>query len=404
MAVLGVVALFAAVLISGVVTDMNNVNHTTDIEAARAQALSGLADAMFRIDQEGAATSSFCVGTPATCTVSSIPGAPGSQYAARLNPNDPNTFTLESEGTVRGVSYAVQATVARIPTVPTAAFGASGITFNGSSGVTNVDATDQYGNVIVGGLAAVGSDGTITCHGSGSYGSGQITYDGGSSNCPNWTNASNAYTPQQPITSCPPPLPPSSPPTPCLPAGSNACPGTWNGSVYVVDGSVSPVTLEPGIYDCVGGLTLKGAVNVDYSSAVNNGKVELFVFPAAGGTAAPVDLSAGVLNQWETPPPASPAVVGDPTALQIYVGGSGNLTMNGAVGDAVLYAPGMSAGFHGRSSLNWIGALVVASMTVDGNPNFQLNYDIRTNTLVESNWQVSNFIQIAPSAFSMSIS
>ncbi len=400
LAIMTVIALFATVLVTGVAGDISNVDSAANIQQARALAQAGVSDALFRIDQMGGTTSSFCVGPAPQCTVASVPGAPGVEYAARVDPADPNTFTVSSQGVYAGKRYAVKATVSRVPAYPTAVFASSGITIEGSS--SNINVVDQYGNVVDG--ADLGSDGVITCHGSGTYGKQQITYGSGQDqSCPNWTDSTIIYAPQQPLASCPAPLPPSSPPTPCMASPAQACPGIESGGTWTIDGSTSPVTLEPGVYDCVGNLTVLGTVNVDTSSPVNGGKVQLFLFPPANSSSVAVDLSSAILNPWESAPPASPAVTGNPTALQLYIGGSGSLGLVGANAHAVLYAPGMDATLD-SGAVNWTGALVLNSLRLNGGPNMTINYDQRMVQLLQSGWQVSNFQQLPWSSFSLALS
>jgi Tfp pilus assembly protein PilX len=77
----------------------------------------GLSDALFRIDQQTAATSSFCVGSSSTCTLSAVPALPGIQYRAIVPdyPNsttpNPDEFFVQSEGSINGQLHALQAVV-----------------------------------------------------------------------------------------------------------------------------------------------------------------------------------------------------------------------------------------------------------------------------------------------------
>ncbi|HLX88441.1 MAG TPA: hypothetical protein VKR22_08320, partial [Acidimicrobiales bacterium] len=183
--------------------DLHNSGIVSNTNAARAVALAGLSDALFRIDQQGTNNSSFCVGNAVQCTVPSVPGAPGAQYAAKYL-GQTGDFSILSEGTVHNRSYTIQATIAQVPSFPFGIFAGSGVTFDGSGSSITLALTQPDGSQT--GLADVGSDGTITCHGSGTFGQNQVTFDGGNSNCPAWINESNSFTPQQPVSSCPAPV------------------------------------------------------------------------------------------------------------------------------------------------------------------------------------------------------
>lgn len=131
------------------------------------------------------------------------------------------------------------------------------------------------------------------------------------------------------------------------------------------------------------GLTIEGTANVDYTSTVNNGKVQIYVFPVPGQTGASI-VSAGVINQCmpgtqvsaDSSNGCNGYPIGDSTAFQVYVGESGRLDITGAQAGAVLYAPAMTTAIH-AGSCSWVGSLVLNSLTVDGNPNFNFAYDIR---------------------------
>jgi hypothetical protein len=250
----------------------------------------------------------------------------------------------------------------------------------------------------------VGSDGTITCHGSGSDGGNQVTYDGGNSNCPNWLNESNSYTPQQPWPTCPAPVSTVPPPTPCMPTSpssilaSPACPasGTFTG------------TIEPGVYDCTGSIIFSGTVNVDYTSSTNGGKVQIFLWPNSSGQSS-INMSGATVNQYDTTAGtcdgAGSYQCGDPTAMQVYAGGSGSVSVgngsNAATFDGSLYAPGMSMTVNGGQLL-WIGNITMNQLVVHGNPNFSVHYDARSSAVDPPVWQVQNFTVIPTQNFSLS--
>lgn len=379
--------------------DLRSASNVTDVNAARAEALAGLSDALFRIDQQGGTNSSFCVGSAAQCTVASVPGASGAQYAAKLGNN--GSFTVLSEGTVRGRSYVIQATIAQVANFPFGIFAGSGVTFNGSASNLTIEKTQPDGTQT--GLADVGSDGTITCHGSGTYGQNQVTYDGGNSNCPAWINESNSFTPQQPVASCPAPVSTVPPPTPCMPSTNPATPLCPAGGIFTG-------TIEPGVYDCTGSITFSGSVSLDYASSYNGGRVQIFEFPNTSTGQSSIEMAGATVNQYDTTAGSCDGQgtfqCGDPTALQVYAAGSGTVDVGdgskAASFDGILYAPGLSMTVHGGQLL-WVGQFTLNQVLIDGNPNLSVHYDSRLGNVAQPTWQVQNFSTVSTKTFTLSL-
>jgi hypothetical protein len=90
--------------------------------------------------------------------------------------------------------------------------------------------------------------------------------------------------------------------------------------------------------------------------------------------------------------------VGDPSLLQIYAAGSGSISASNTV-DANLYSPGYGMTINGSAKLTWTGAFIVNQFTMNGNPTFQLNYDVREQNLLLSQWQRSGIANVAPSSY-----
>ena len=418
MAIVFVVLLLSTAMISRVIGDIDNVNLETKIEQARALAQSGVADALFRIDQQKASPSSFCdePNSGGACSLSSIPGASGTVYTARWSSLSSN-YTVYSKGTVRGTSYAVKATIARTPFLTNGVFGGSFITFNGNS-TSSLTVTDPYGNAVMNAKAGIGigPGGSLTCNGPSDPNAVYDNYGGTVSGCTPTQNLGPTYDPQQPSQTCPPPANPyGAPPTPCLPPTASAC--TSMGSAvtgtdatgYTVTGLT---TLEPGVYVCRGGLTMTGKVNVDYNQnpLQNNGRVDIFVFPPVGSSTSPnIDLSTATLNQCETfsgpgpvGGPCTGGLVGDPADLVIYGWGSGNASLGGGSQNAIFWAPGMNLTMNGSSnSLTWTGSIILGGITANGQPSFTLNFDQRLQSeFDQSSWTISNYLQ-TPTNFSI---
>jgi hypothetical protein len=410
MTIVFVVILLSTAMITRVIGDIDNVNLETKIEAARAMAQSGVSDALFQIDQQGATPATFCnQANNAQCTLTSVPGASGAVYTARWSSSN-NAYTVYSKGTSRGVSYAVQATISRTPVLLNGVYGGSFVTFNGNS-TTSLTVTDAYGNAVPGATAgiAVGPGGTLTCHGPSDPNAVYINYGGTVSGCTPYQNKGPVYSPQQPSQTCPAPINPyGAPPTPCLPSNAAACTTMGSGvagtdtSGYVVTGLTK---LEPGVYVCRGGLTMTGTVNVDYAQSPlqNNGRVTIYVFPPSGSSTSPnIDVSTATVNQCQTigagpNPPCNGGLVGDPTDLVIYAWGSGTASLGGGTADAIFWGPGMNLTMNGNSNpLNWTGSIILGGITANGHPSFNLNFDQRLQTeFDQASWQISNYLQTA---------
>lgn len=392
------VLLFGTAFVMRAEGDLQSAGNVTNVNAARQVALAGLSDALFRIDQQGGTNSSFCVGSAPQCTVSSVPGAPGAQYVARYSGNA--SFTVLAEGTVHGRSYAIQASITPMQNYPFGIFAGSGVTFDGSASNVTIEKTQPDGTQT--GLADVGSDGTITCRGQGTYGQNQVTYDGGNSNCPAWINESNSYSPQQPVSSCPAPVSTVPPPTPCMPSTNMATPLCPAGGVFT-----SPI--EPGVYDCTGSITFSGTDALDYASTYNGGVVQIFLFPNSNGQSS-IEMAGANVNQYDnvagTCSGQGTFQCGDPTRLKVYAAGSGNVDVgsgsNAAFFDGILYAPGMSMTVNGGQLL-WTGQFTLNQVLVHGNPNLSVHYDSRLGTIAQPTWQVEDFTAVPTQSFSLSL-
>jgi hypothetical protein len=118
-------------------------------------------------------------------------------------------------------------------------------------------------------------------------------------------------------------------------------------------------------------------------------------------------MAGATVNQWEIPPSGSnQPVVGNPVDLQLYAAGSGQIDVgNGSAAasfNGLLYAPGWSVTVNG-GQLSMTGAFTVNQFTVNGNPNLQVNYDDRMETLGAAGWTSEDVIQVAPSQFSLAL-
>jgi hypothetical protein len=439
MAILVVVAMLGVALVYRVTGDFHNVNFQTNIERARSLAQSGVADALFQIDQRDASPGSFCNApkppATSTCALTSVPSSPGiesnssskvvytAKYYANGSPPSPYTcankdpcYVVKSQGTFRGVTYAVSAVVADNPVINSALTGSS-LTLNGNVTLESVNVTGPDGNVVPGETAniSVASGGNLVCNGGGftnqvsplnfiQYAKSSVT------GCTPIQQSSVNYLPLQLSLTCP--TAPNTPPQPCLLGSAVPCSdmvasgGSWSGNStngYTIGTSSSTTTLEPGIYVCNGGLSLQGTVKVDYSSSTNGGRVEIFVVgpQSSPGSSSPITLG-GTINACTpiasaTSGPCGNYDVGNPADLQIYGLGTQNIDItNLSSMNALLWAPGMSIYASGQASpLTWTGAMVIGGMRTNGTPiSLSFNYDTRLQTQYQVvAWQVSSYLQ-----------
>jgi hypothetical protein len=384
----------------------------------------GLSDALFRIDQQTAATSSFCVGQG--CALQSVLALPGIQYRAivPLYPNsntpNPDEFIVQSEGSVNGELHALQAVVQRNEAAPFAAFAVNGITLNGHGSDTTITSSPP------GNPAPIGSDGSIICHGGGHDGTSQQVYGGGSDNCPVPVRPPGSYDPAPPTLQC------NSPFTymdPCAwgNSSSSTSTGTWTPTeTYVSDGtsnpevvaqscpsgntfgnssSTTPTQYAAGVYVCFGNVTFAGTVEVtNVTSGSGSGVtstddgdtddgMQVFVFNTPKDPSPTVDMSGSTINPTQSARDFRLYVAG--TSPTIKPGsGSAAATVTG-----LIWAPTASLTVNG-GQMTIDGSLVVGSLTINGNPNLNLIYDYALADLVQQNWQVGDYTEIPVRCFS----
>lgn len=377
--VIAMCVLLSVAVVSRTSNGLTSSRQNQDYAGALANADAGVSDALFRVDQMGTGMpSAFCVG--AGCTVAAVPGAGGVEY--RVDVLDSNTVRVRSRGLDNGVPHAVEAEFFRQREFPFAIFTKTAMSFNGAAdgpsctqaampctGVYYVDASNPP-NVLPSQDADVGTNGTVSCNGSGSPASNHATYPGGTnSGCPNAVVLSGTYNPLDPISSCPAPV--NTPPTPCLPSSHTVL----TAAACANQGGV----IAPGVYLCQSNLTFTS--NLTISPA---GKVEYFVMPTSG--TADVKLDGVSVN-----------LIGNPTNLRINLAGAGNIDggNDSNAGDltGILYAPSATSTNNG-CKIDIRGSLVVNDYTCNGSPHLQVQYDVQVSALLQSNWTLRNFQEI----------
>jgi len=383
--------MLSAAVVARTISGQKAARQGQDFSGALANADAGVSDALFRIDQLGtSAASSFCVGSNAGCTVTSVPGAPTVQYTARRV--DDNTYQVFSKGILNGQPHAVEATVSRSYTYPFAIFGKTAITFNGNTGDYSppcaggcpIETVDANGNFVSSPAPDVATDGQVTCNGADSPAHHQDYYKGGGTSCANGYLMSGTYNPLDPVRGpCPPDPPANNPPTPCVPVGVQACPA-FNG--------VLPATLQAGAYLCTqadaSGGTISFPSTFTYGGgSANGGVIQIFVIASDGS-----NLNVSIAND-----DVNACATCDPTQLRVYLAGAGSiLEGNGAHAGTftgIMYAPSADATGNACKA-DWRGALVVNTFTCNGGPHLDVKYDSRIQTIVASSWSVTNYTEI----------
>jgi hypothetical protein len=389
--VIMVLAMLSAAVVARTVAGMHSAREGQDFSGALANADAGVSDALFRLDQLGTApAATFCVGNGPSCTVHSVPGAPGVQYVAQRDPSDPkgNTYIIKSKGMVNGQPHAVRAKVWRAYTYPFAIFTKTVLDFNGNT--TNFDSgscqgpvetVDTNNNVVCTPAADVATNGQIICHGSVSPAHQQDYYKGGGTNCQNGYLVPGSYNPLNPVIGCP--AQPNVPKTPCLPATHNTCP-TSAAQNYML-----PATLLPGDYYCSqtdlgGGRNPTLFFPPTFTVGGVTGAVSIYLIPTDGS-----NITVSIAD-------ASVNTGGDPTRLGVYLAGGqvdpGNGSHSGSF-TGMMWAPN-AAEVNPSCNADWRGAVVANAFTCNGGPHLSVKYDTRMQSLVDEQWTIADWTEI----------
>ncbi|SRR5579871_5606796 len=350
MGVLMVMTMLSMAVLTRTLVALTSVRRTQDYSTALGGADSGLADALYQIDQGKSATFSVANGKT---------GAETWGYTATYI--NQNTWTVTAEGTTNKVKHAIQATVARTVLYQYAIFSQQDMTFHGNGG-GNIQSYNSVTGQSNTGDAAIGSDHSITINGGGG-GNEQDFYtpNGSCSGC------SNGVQKNGPITLS----------DPTAPTTSQACP---------VNG-----TFGPGAINGSAGLAFLCNQNVTFSGTitVTNGPLVVYV-----GANYSVEMSDATINGGGGG--ASPPTT-DATQFQLLKAGTGSFDVgNGAHAasvNGIIYAPSSSVTVDG-GHMHVSGSLMVNQLTINGNPNFTMYYDDKIETLTSGSWKVSGWHEI----------
>ncbi len=423
MIVMAVISVFAATVAGNQLLIVHRQNTSSGLAAAEA----GVSDALFRIDQLQAGdyagpspAPSFCVNV-ATCPpgyraiTATVPaGRNGSAgYVASYKPEPSDSWVVQSKGSNRTSSAAVEETLTRSTQFPYAVFGNGGLSYQGRS-------SGQFGTYAPGGdpgsettggtcttstptgtagCVRIGSNGTINCNGSLPP---NVTYwiysgGGGLTTCQSANTGNTTTSPT--LNNLPVPAWPSGgTPLPTYPPGSANCLiGSNTAKEY---GGTAYDTLDGGTtYTCAGELTIDGDVKY-----LGPGTAKIYVIPPATD---PAYTGTAIDITWSVNPSSTPFINYAPDAplpdaqnLEIftnskgYVGDSSGAS-NAYVLGGIVDAPDAYLVGNGCKS-TYYGALIINTLACNGAPNLTVYYDDALNA-VKGAWQSSGYRQVPPS-------
>lgn len=342
LAVLVVGGLLVAALLTRTYVAMASVRHQQDEAAALAAADGGLSDLLFRLDQ-----------SPATSRLEESGTFGGSSFSYVATRVDANTWTAVVTGVINGEEHTIAATLARDPDYPFAIFSDRDLSLNGNGGPNIYSYSSQTGAMFTG-HAVVGSNHAIVINGGG----------GG--------DAQRVFTPDGSCTGCPHPEELSGPrplPAPPPPTTYQACP---------------QLGIFPLIVDGRGGVPFVCTSDIVFpAGAVTIANPPAIVYVAAD---AAVDISSSMIN-----------LNGRAADFRILKAGTGSFTIgNGAHAGrlfGVIYAPQTDLTVNG-GEMYMDGSLTVASLTINGNPNFEFAYDDSILDVSTGPWQVRDWREV----------
>ncbi len=342
---------------------LNFVRAGQDYDAALAAADAGIADALFKIDQNA----------PANWTSTGQPN-PNASFTYWATKRSDSEYVVSSVGTVGKSKHGAQVRVNRSAQFPYALFSDGPLHLDGATSAGNVKVT--FSLVAGSGQVRVGSNSTVVCNGT-LPDNVFIDWYQTQSECP--TTKVTKLEKERDLTIK-------------LPAGTtnttDNCPGT-NG---VVGSPLLPgatTVIPSGDYVCRRDVTMFGIVAPPPTGA----PVKIYIAPTINADGSKthhrLDISQAVIN------PDYSA-----TRFQIYKLGDKPILHN-TLSDiftfrGVMFAPETSMTING-GKLSWAGSINLGQLTVNGAPNLQIGYDFDLATYLGPDWKVSRYREI-PSA------
>jgi hypothetical protein len=371
-----------------------------DYDAALARADAGLADALFKIDQNAPTSwqGVSCVNPAAPCTLVSNASNRKFKYWAKKNSDSEYVISVTGySGTSR---HALQARVNRNAQFPYALFSRAPLHLDGAASAGNVKIT--FGLFAGSGDVRVGSNSTVVCNGTVPP-NVMVDWYQSQSECPVPQVTKLAAKRDLAILEPSPPIGVTDPNWEnCPNSGVFGSTTTTTSVTDPVTGVVTSATIPTSIsnpitisgnsgpYVCRRNVTLLGTVVPNPSQD----PVKIYILPRTEvgvTTYYSLDMSAAVVNP-----------VQSATKFQIYKVGSEPIYHN-TINDyltfrGVLFAPDTQMVITG-GNLNWAGSINIGQLTVNGTPNMKILYDYDLSTYLGPDWRVSRYREIsAPEA------
>jgi hypothetical protein len=366
MIVMMVLSTLSLAILGRTLTVMTYVRHGQDYDAALAAAEAGLADALFKIDQNAPPS---WKATGAT-GVNGVAGAGTYQYWAVKQSE--SRYVVTAMGQVGKAKHGIEMLVTRNSQFPYALFSQEQLHFNGTTaGPAKVNFYSFNGVVGQPDEVRVGSNTTVVCNGTPDPNVFIDWYGPTASDCESTRVAKLAK--KRDMTFKDPP------------AVNQGCPA---GGVF---GSAGSTALTPVLINGMGGVPFVCSQDVTFVGFVNatNGPVKIYIVPDSSGTHHALNLAGAVIN-----------ATGSATQMQIFKRGNVPMTFNGNTSSnltfrGVLFAPETTMRWNG--GIWWAGSINVGQLTVNGAPNLKIGYDFDLNNYLGPDWRVSRYHEI-PSA------
>jgi hypothetical protein len=368
---------------------MNFVRQGQDYDAALAAADSGLADALYKIDQD--ARPSWQSPAPLATDV------PRFRYWAQKN--SASEYVVTSIGYVGKSKHGLQARVNRTAKFPYALFSRAPLTLDGATSAGPVKVA--FGVYAGSGDVRVGSNATVVCNGTVDP---NIVVDwySAQSECSGAKQINKLDTPRDlNIVAPPPPAGVTDPNWENCP--TNGVYGaltttvtttvTISGVPTLVTSTVDTSVTNPAIisgsagpYVCRRDVTFLGTMVPDPAQP----EVKIYILPRTNGDGSKtyynLDMSAAIVNPLQSA-----------TRFQVYKVGGGEIihnTLSDLTFRGVLFAPDTAMTING-GNLQWAGSVNVGQLVVNGTPNLKILYDLDLATYLGPDWRVSRYREIS---------
>jgi hypothetical protein len=367
---------------------MTGVRAGQDYDGALAAADAGLADALFKIDQEA---------RPSWQAESAAGASLKFKYWAQKNSD--SEYVVTSIGFKGKAKHALQARVNRTAQFPYALFSRAPLTLDGTASAgSNKIAFSMYAGT---GNVRVGSNSTVVCNGGLPY-NVVVDWYAAQSECAGGAGVNKLETPRD--------LTIKEPPPPTASSGVNweNCPasGVFGAASTVVNIAGTPTTVPTSItnpvfisgsagpYVCRRNVTFVGTMVPNPTEP----EVKIYVLPRTNAdgskTNYSVDMSTALIN----PVPNVVGLTGQSaTRFQLYKVGAEPLLHN-PVDDlsfrGVLFAPDTPITING-GNVQWAGSITMGQMVVNGTPNLKILYDNDLATYLGPDWRVSRYREIS---------